>query len=109
MKTKRIAVIFTLIASVFILSACGVFVTRGSGIMATETREVSGYDAIEIEGYGNLIITQGETESLEIEAEDNILPHITTKVRNGTLHIRYDDNRWRSNILPTRSVTFELK
>ncbi|MDX9864207.1 MAG: head GIN domain-containing protein [Anaerolineaceae bacterium] len=109
MKTKRIAVIFTLIASVFILSACGMPVTRGSGIMATETRQVSGYDAIEVEGFGKLIITQGDNESLEIEAEDNILPHITTKVRSGTLRIGYDEKGWRSTILPTSPVTFYIE
>lgn len=109
MKTKRIAVIFTLLASAFILSACGIFVTRGSGLMETESRNVSDFDAIDIEGFGNLIITQGENESLTIEAEDNILPHITTTVQNGTLRISYDENRWRNSILPTRSVTFTIE
>jgi Putative auto-transporter adhesin, head GIN domain len=109
MKTKRIAVLFILLASAFIVCACGISVTRGSGIMDTETRDVSDFDAIEVEGFGNLIITQGDNESLKIEAEDNILPHITTKVKDGTLLISFDENRWRSNILPTRSVTFYIE
>ncbi len=108
MKTNRIVIIFALLASVFIFSACGVFVTRGSGILESETRDVSDFDAIVIEGFGNVNITQGENEYLEIEAEDNILPHITSKVRNDTLYISYDDQRWSRNILPTRTITFDI-
>jgi len=108
MKTNRILVLLTLLVSAFLVMACGVFVTRGSGRMETESRDVSGFDAIVIEGFGNVIITQGESEYLEIEAEDNILPHITTRVSGDTLHISYDDNNWRRSIVPTRTITFDI-
>lgn len=108
MNTKRIVLLISLIAAAFALSACGIRVTRGSGIMATETRAVSDFDAIQIDGFGNLVITQGDTESLKIEAEDNILSHITSKVKGSTLYIGYEDNRWKTNIFPTESVTFYI-
>jgi len=106
--TKRILILSFLLFSLFTLTACGVFVTRGSGRMESEVREVSGFDNIVIEGFGNVIITQGEDEYLEIEAEDNILPYINTRVSGSTLHIEYDDRGWRRSIVPTRTITFDI-
>lgn len=68
----------------------GVRVT-GSGDVVTENRDVSGFDVIEFNTVGELLISQGEQESLSIEAEENILEHIRTEVRGGTLVIDVDD------------------
>jgi hypothetical protein len=62
---------------------------RGSGNIVTETREVSGFDAIEVQYPARVIIRQGTTESLEIEADDNLLPNLKTEVQNGRLEIFY--------------------
>jgi hypothetical protein len=62
---------------------------RGSGNIVTETREVSGFDSINVEYPVKVLITQGDTESLKIEGEDNLLPDLKTQVRNGTLEIFY--------------------
>jgi hypothetical protein len=59
----------------------------GSGHMASENRDVAGFDGVVLAGFGNLNIVQSETESLVIEADDNILPFITTEIRDGKLHI----------------------
>ena len=45
----------------------------GSGNVVTENRPVSGFDGVSHTGIGRVIITQGEEESLTIEADDNIL------------------------------------
>ena len=39
----------------------------------TETREVSGFDRVDLAGFGDLVLTQGEEESLTIEASPDIL------------------------------------
>lgn len=80
----------------------------GSGVLATEQRDVSGFDRVSFEGFGTLIITQGSEESLTIEAEDNILPRIETKVRGGTLEIGFDTDRWQDIVRPTKSITYAL-
>ena len=75
-----------------VLGACDTLrVIEGSGDVVTETRAVSGFDRVILGGIGELTLIQGEEESLEIEAEDNILPQITTEVRDGTLTISFDD------------------
>jgi hypothetical protein len=60
---------------------------RGSGKVATEQRPVLGTNAVTLAGVGALRIEVGDQESLRIEADDNILPHIKTRVENGKLTI----------------------
>ena len=76
---------------------------RGSGTMATETRDVSGFDEIDLSGSGRVLVAVTGTESLTIEAEDNILPLLTTEVRNGTLVLGA-----KQSISPTRDVVYTI-
>lgn len=60
---------------------------NGSGILATENRPVSGFDRLRLTGIGEVEITQGASESLEIETDDNLLPYVTSEVRGDELVI----------------------
>jgi hypothetical protein len=53
---------------------------------------VSGFDAIELAGSADVNVSFGETESVVVEAEDNILPLIQTKVQGGRLVINWKPN-----------------
>ena len=68
-----------------VLSACSV--VNGSGQVATEDRQVSGFNKIDLSGVGEVTIQQGGTESLTVEADDNVLPRLTSKVSNSTLKL----------------------
>jgi hypothetical protein len=70
---------------VLVLSACGV--VSGSGNVATETRQVSGFTAIDLAGSGEVTVEQGDAESLTIEADDNVLPRLTSEVSDSTLKL----------------------
>jgi hypothetical protein len=59
----------------------------GSGNVKSESRSVSGFNQVELDGTGDLTIQQTGTESLTIQAEDNILPLITSNVSDGRLTI----------------------
>jgi hypothetical protein len=74
---------------------------KGSGAVVTEPREVSGFVAIDLQGVGVLRVTQGTAETLTIRTDDNILPLITTEVRDGTLRISIDTSEHRHGINPT--------
>ena len=54
------------------------------------TRPVSGFDRVSLQGVGTLVIEQGDTESLTIDAEPRVLRRIETEVQDGTLYIRPD-------------------
>jgi hypothetical protein len=73
---------------------------RGSGNVVTESREVSSFSRVELAGIGNVILTQDDTESLTIEAEDNLLPYITTEVRGGCLILNHQDGFMLENTEP---------
>ncbi|MBK9214531.1 MAG: DUF2807 domain-containing protein [Chloracidobacterium sp.] len=60
---------------------------QGSGRIASETREISGFHGVDVGGVFQVEITAQRDYSVEIEADDNLLPLITTKVRNGILTI----------------------
>lgn len=87
------------------LSACTL--VRGSGKVITETREVSDFESVELNGIGELVITQGEQESLTIEAESNIVRRIETEVRGGMLIIEFTRGFW-GDIVPTEPIKFEI-
>ena len=111
MKTNRFIAISILIMTVLVLSACRlpfVDVVRGSGDLVTESREVSGFNEVRLDGAGRLVITQGETESLEIEAEDNIIDELTSEVRAQTLVLGFQEEFLRRSVIPTRGITYTL-
>ena len=80
---------------------------RGSGNVVTETREVSGFRAVEIDYPAQVFVSQGNTESLEIEAEDNLLPNLKTQVRNGRLDIFYRREEGK-HVNPTKTVKITI-
>ncbi|HTD40310.1 MAG TPA: head GIN domain-containing protein [Mucilaginibacter sp.] len=56
-----------------------------------EDRHLSGFHAVDVGGSFDVYITQGSTESVKVEAPDNIIDHIITEVDNGVLKI-YNKN-----------------
>jgi Putative auto-transporter adhesin, head GIN domain len=76
---------------------------RGSGDLTTESRDVSGFTGIVLEGTGTVNVEITGTESLTIEAEDNLMPHLTSDVRNGRLVLGTD-----TAISTTRGITYTI-
>jgi len=95
--------IFVLIATVAMLTACSV--TTGSGNVVSESRTVSGFTKIDLSGAGDVIIEQNGTEALTIEAEDNLIPKLTSEVVNGTLRLGEKSNL---TIHLTKPVTYRV-
>lgn len=75
----------------------------GSGNVVTETRPISGVRAIEIDYPAEVLVQQGAKESLEIEAEDNLLPNLKTEVSSGSLRIFYRREQ-NKHVNPTKPV-----
>jgi hypothetical protein len=104
---KKIIVIVLLALT---LSACTFTISydEGSGVVVNETRQVSDFDEVAFTGIGTLYITMGDEELLEIEAEDNILPRIVTRVRGDCLEISFDVDSWENVIRPTEPIRYFL-
>jgi hypothetical protein len=76
---------------------------RGSGNVISQTREVSDFDAVSVSYPADVLIKQGNAESLKVEAEDNLLPNLKTQVKNGTLEIFYKRENGK-HVNPTKTV-----
>ena len=104
--TYAILVLFLVVLTT---SACTINMTTGTGKVKTETRDVAGFNGVQFAGLGELNISQGASEGLTIEAEDNILPKIVTEVRSGILYIGFERDNWQDMVRPTRNIVFTLK
>jgi len=80
----------------------------GSGVVEAETRQVSSFDEIVMEYPAETTIVQGESESVKIEAEDNLLPQLSAEVRNGALYLENTERNWRDRVNPTEPVLITI-
>jgi len=68
----------------------------GSGNVRVETRNVTGFKGINVSNALEVEIEQGDAYQVVVEADENLLSHITTRVENGILHIETDANSFRN-------------
>jgi hypothetical protein len=81
---------------------------RGSGHVITETREVPDFSAVTIDYPATVVIRQGSAPSVELSAEDNLMPQLETEVQGGELTIQSGEYRWRQRVNPTETVHIEI-
>jgi hypothetical protein len=87
---KVLAVILViLLAAVTFTSCIRITGFSGSGNLATQERNISGIKSVSVSAGMNLYIEQSGSESLRIEADDNVIPKILTEVKDGNLVIKY--------------------
>lgn len=60
---------------------------EGSGVRATQERHLPPFTGVVVELPANLRITCGTAQTVTIAADDNLLPHIATRVEGGVLVI----------------------
>jgi hypothetical protein len=87
---------------------CTEYVTTtavGSGRLVTESRPAAGFSGVAVSGAGHAIIEQTGVESLQVTAEDNILPFVRTEVRDGRLFLGFQP---RVSVNTTRGVEYRV-
>lgn len=108
MFKRMLFVLLTASLALAALNGCTINVVTGSGKGITQPREVSGFNQVVFGGLGELTLVQGNSESLVIEAEDNILARIRTEVKNGVLTIGFDRENWQDLVRPTKPIKYTL-
>ncbi|MGE3468087.1 MAG: head GIN domain-containing protein [Pyrinomonadaceae bacterium] len=63
---------------------------KGSGNLATDRRDIAEFHGVDVSGVFKVEIVAQKDFGVEIEADDNLLPLIETKIRKGVLHISTD-------------------
>ncbi len=102
---KRTALFLLVILSFGILSCHRI---KGSGHIITEARDVTGFERVSLAIPATLRITQGDSESLSIEADDNILKEILTEVHGKELFIRFRHSNFSGSVRPSRPIRCDL-
>ncbi len=95
---RREAVAAACFALMVVASACGsLSVTfgddiEGSGNRVDKDYDLSGFDEITIAGAFDLVVTHGDTHSVAVTTDDNLLPYLEVGVSGDTLQIDTEDN-----------------
>jgi len=76
--------------------------------MKKEVRPIDSFKKIGFKDYGTLILTQGEQESLTVEADEELLPELITEVRDNKLVLGLNDD-WINRIGKIISSVFNRK
>jgi len=81
---------------------------EGSGNVVTKDVPVQPFDQLEASGIFNVVLTQGNKESLKIEAEDNLQPLFEVKNEGGKLMVDMKkDSHFNSKKKMTVYITFK--
>jgi len=80
----------------------------GSGVLKTESRDIKDVTSVSIGYPADVVIMQGDKESLTIEAEDNLLPQLDTDVVNGRLTIQNSVRDFSGRVRPTKSIKITI-
>ncbi len=84
------------VAVVVVLAAAwvgvGYAVSHRAGPVDTEQRQVSDFTAVVVRGSGTLIVTQGSTPSLVVEARRGVLDRVKATVSGGILTLDCDEH-----------------
>lgn len=78
-------------ASLALGLSCGCEIIHGSGHVVTEERDVERFSTLVLEGEGEVRFTQSSKTRLEIEAEDNLIDELITRVNGDSLVIKTRD------------------
>lgn len=70
-----------------------------------QDRKLSGFHAVASTGSFDVVLKQGSSESVKVEADAEVINEIITEVRNGTLTIRSKNTRNWSNLWNNRKIT----
>ncbi len=63
----------------------------GNGNVVKKERNLSGFNGIRVSSGIDVYLSQGDKESVTVEADENLHEYILTEVKNGVLHV-YTDN-----------------
>ncbi len=90
MKTNQLSttgIISAALITLLIIVSCNVIGEIGSGNVIREERKVSSFNGIEVSGAFDIMLTQGTSNSVIVEADDNLMNLIRTEVRGNILVI----------------------
>jgi hypothetical protein len=80
----------------------------GSGKITAETLEVGEFTRVKINYPAEVVILQGETESVKIEADDNLIPQLSANIKGETLVIKNNVKEWEERVAPSEHIKLTI-
>jgi hypothetical protein len=95
----------TAVGVLALLSGCGVLRPGipGSGVSHSELRAPGVFQEVALAGIGTVNVYPGESPSVRVTTDDNLMRHVETRVENGVLEIRP-----RRPIAPRTGLTVDV-
>lgn len=93
--------LFAVLMLVVIKSGAQLQKITGNGNLKKESREIANFTGVLVSGNANVDLTYGNSKSITIEGDENILPFIETVVENGNLVVRTKE---KVNIRSTNKI-----
>lgn len=103
-SAKVLLVLFVLFVFVTFLSSCGRTIT-GSGNIISEKRNTENFVGVEAATSLTVKLKQGDQNSVTVEADDNVMRYVRTRVKGNVLVIDFDHNGSLSNVTVVVTVT----
>lgn len=70
----------------------------GSGNITTQTRNLNHFEGVKTSGSIDIEVMNDESQLVKVEADDNILPYIITRVEDGLLDVHFKSNYSYNNV-----------
>ncbi|MCD4794836.1 MAG: DUF2807 domain-containing protein [Bacteroidales bacterium] len=89
LNIKKLSILFALSLAVLFFSGCkkGIFCTSGKGEIVTSVLTVGEFNKLEASGAFDIIVSQGDTQIVELEGHQNIIDRVKTSLVNNHLEI----------------------
>jgi hypothetical protein len=95
-----------LFVAVLAFSSCTTRRVKGNGNITTNNRSEGSFDAVKASGSFDVFFSQGETNEIRIEADENLMKYIQTTIEDGVLRIRTKSGM---NIRPSQDIKVYVK
>lgn len=109
MNTKIRLVALLFVTALFISTGVNAQWIKSSGKIIKETRNVDSFTSIKSAGSADIIITQESVTKVVVESDVNLVPHVTTEVRNGVLVIEIKKNYRNINVVKVHISIADLE
>jgi hypothetical protein len=90
---KKLLAACLFLAPACMFTACNELILRGKGDAVTQTRPVADFDAVHAGGEFEIFLSQGPTQDIRLEGQENILAELSTQVNHNKLEIKYTRSR----------------
>lgn len=92
MKKFSLHIVFLLSAFFVVVPTNAQFI-KGNGEITKQVHNVDNFDAILAGGARTVILTQGDSFSVEVETDSNLQEYVTLDVKNNTLHFGFSTKK----------------